>query len=210
MLSVRTPADFPLDANPSSNFWRAAKPVNITTDNKGVQQTGFAMEVRSLWTPDNLYFLFQCPYEELYLKPNPVTATETNQLWNWDVVEVFIGADFENIRRYREFEVSPQAEWVDLDIDLSKPHPETGWLWNSGFQAAARIDRNHKTWYAAMRIPIHAIDARPAREGNEFRMNLYLSEGKTPKHRSLVWHPTLQPSFHIPERFGTLKLAGSQ
>ena len=43
---------------------------------------------------------------------------ETNELWNWDVAEVFIGSDFKNIRRYKEFEVSPQAEWVDLDINL--------------------------------------------------------------------------------------------
>ena len=46
---------------------------------------------------------------------------ETNELWNWDVAEVFIGSDFKNIRRYREFEVSPQAEWVDLDLNLDAP-----------------------------------------------------------------------------------------
>ena len=46
---------------------------------------------------------------------------ETNELWNWDVAEVFIGSDFKNIRRYKEFEVSPQAEWVDLDVNLDAP-----------------------------------------------------------------------------------------
>jgi len=209
-ISVRAPADVSLDTNPTSEFWRAAKPVIIDTDNKGVRQSGFTMEVRTRWTPENLYFLFQCPYQDLYLKPNPSTASETNQLWNWDVAEVFIGSDFENIRRYKEFEVSPQAEWVDLDIDLSKTHPETGWLWNSGFKAAARVDRTSKTWYAAMRIPLKAIDKRGPKEGNEFRVNLYLSEGKAPNHRSLVWRPTLKSSFHIPEKFGILKLGNAQ
>jgi hypothetical protein len=42
----------------------------------------------------------------LYLKPNPVVARETNELWKWDVAEVFVGSDFQNIRRYKEFEVS--------------------------------------------------------------------------------------------------------
>ena len=56
------------------------------------------------------------------------------------MAEVFIGADFTDIRRYKEFEISPQGEWMDLDIDLNKPHHEDGWKWNSGFQVSARID----------------------------------------------------------------------
>ncbi len=51
-------------------------------------------EVRTRWTAQNLYFLFVCPYEQLNLRPNPKTSTETYGLWNWDVAEVFIGADF--------------------------------------------------------------------------------------------------------------------
>lgn len=59
-----------------------------------------------------------CPYEELNLKPNPDTSTETNELWNLDMAEAFIGADFNDIRRYKEFEIFPQGEWIDLTIDL--------------------------------------------------------------------------------------------
>jgi len=42
----------------------------------------------------NLYFLFTCPYEELHLKPSPNIQKETNELWNWDVAEVFVGSYF--------------------------------------------------------------------------------------------------------------------
>jgi hypothetical protein len=35
------------------------------------------------------------------------------------VAEVFIGADFTDIRHDKEFEISPQGEWVDFEIDLS-------------------------------------------------------------------------------------------
>src|ERR1700693_4701815 len=177
MASVRTEADVALDTNPTSSFWQDARPVVADRDNFGKPVPGFATEVRSRWTNGNLYFLFICPYQQLYLKPQPVTTSETNELWNWDVAEVFIGSDFKNIRRYREFEISPQGEWVDLDIDLSNPRPEGGWTWNSGFQVSARIDQSSKIWYAAMRIPWAAIDSRPPEAEAEFRINLYLSEG---------------------------------
>jgi hypothetical protein len=84
---------------------------------------------------------------------------------NWDVSEVFIGSDFKEIKRYKEFEISPQGEWIDLDIDLHKPHHEEGWTWNSGFQVSARIDGVAHIWYGAMKIPYAAIDSRlPAQE----------------------------------------------
>jgi len=209
MLSVRASQDVALDTNPDSGFWREAALVEINRENNGKPLTGEAVVVRSRWTPANLYFLFRCPYDELYLKPNPASASETNELWNWDVAEVFIGSDFQHIRQYKEFEVSPQGEWVDLDIDLVKPHPEGGWTWNSGFLVEARIDAPRKVWFAAMRIPIAAIDSRPNphKEGTEFRINLYVSQGVPSKHKLIAWRPTMKPNFHVPERFGILRLA---
>jgi hypothetical protein len=97
--------------------------------------------------------------DKLNLKPPPSISTETFRLWDWDAAEVFIGADFQNIRRYKEFEISPQGEWVDPDIDLANPHHEDGWIWNSGFAVAARVDSARKTWYGAMRIPFSALES---------------------------------------------------
>ncbi len=209
MHSIRTDADVALDTNPDSPFWKNAEPVFATRDNRGNPVTA-KMEVQSRWTSENIYFLFQCPFEELYLKPSPTTTQETNELWNWDVAEVFIGSDFKNIKRYREFEVSPQGEWVDLDIDLSTPHHEDGWTWNSGFQSAARIDRGAKVWYAAMRIPWSAITPTAPKPGATFRINLYLSEGPPSNHKSIVWQPTLTKTFHTPERFGLLRIVAGR
>jgi Carbohydrate family 9 binding domain-like len=206
MLSVRADADVALDTNPTSSFWKDARPVVADLDNFGKRVPGHSTEVRSRWTAGNLYFLFICPYQQLHLKPHPVTSSETNELWNWDVAEVFIGADFKNIRHYREFEISPQGEWVDLDIDRSKTRPEDGWIWNSGFQVSARIDGSAKVWYAAMRIPWAAIDSRPPSVGAEFRINLYRSQGPPANHKAITWQPTMNETFHVPERFGLLKL----
>ena len=204
--AVHASADVPLQTDPASAFWSAAHPAYLEKDKNGRPTSHFRSEVRTRWTKDNLYFLFICPYDELYLKPSPTTTEETNELWNWDVAEVFISSDFSNIKRYQEFEVSPQGEWIDLDIDLNKSHHEDGWTWNSGFAASARVDATRHRWYAAMRIPLSAIDKRRPADGIEFRVNLFVSEGPPSNHHAVTWQPPMSNTFHVPERFGWLRL----
>jgi len=204
--SAQAPQDVAPSTDPAISFWQVAPPVFADKTPYGQTLPRYRTEIRSRWTEKNLYFLFICPYEKLYLKPSPATATETNRLWEWDVAEVFIGSDFQNIRRYREFEISPQREWIDLDIDLSKPHHEEGWTWNSGFVVAARIDSASKTWYGAMRIPFSALQSQPPAVGEGFRINMFRSQGPPPNRVAVVWQPTMSNTFHVPEKFGMLRL----
>ena len=164
--SIYASKDVALETDPRSAFWRDAVPVIADRDTQGQPVANHRTEIRSRWTNNNLYLLFVCPYEELHLKPNPNTDGETNELWNWDVAEIFLGSDFKDIRRYKEFEVSPQGEWIDLDIDLALPHHEVGWTWNSGFEVSARIDRKAKIWYGAMRIPFASLMTQAAQGWN--------------------------------------------
>jgi hypothetical protein len=195
-----------LDTNPASSFWRGAEPIYMESDAHGRPEPKYRTEIRMRWTRQNFYVLFVCTYEELYLKPHPNTHAETNELWNWDVAEVFIGADFKNIRRYKEFELSPQGEWVDLDIDLDQLHHEEGWKWNSGLKVSARIDEAAHVWYGAMQIPYSAIDTRLAAAGNTLRINLFRSQGPPSARQQIAWRAPMSDSFHVPERFGILKL----
>jgi len=204
--STRAAEDIALSTDPSLPFWRDARPVYAERSTSGELRGRYRTEIRSRWTENNLYFLFICPYEVLNLKPSPSVVSETFGLWNWDVAEVFIGSDFQDIRRYKEFEVSPQGEWIDLDIDLAKPHHEDGWKWNSGFTVAVRIDAAHKTWYGAMRIPFSALQNHPPAKNEVFRVNLFLSEGFPPNRIQQTWQPTMSNTFHVPERFGVLRL----
>src|ERR1051325_6325723 len=137
--STYSPQDEALQTDPHSVFWKSAGHVYAERDAFGKAVPGYRSEIRSRWTEKNLYLLFICPYEQLYLKPSPDPGRETNQLWNWDVAEAFIGSDFQNIKHYKEFELSPQPERVDLIIQLEKPHHEDGSTWNSGFQVSARV-----------------------------------------------------------------------
>lgn len=199
-------ADFPLTLDPQSPPWKGVPPVFAENGPRGEPVPSHRTEIRSRWTHDNIYFLFVCPYRELYLKPHPSTATETNQLWNWDVAEVFVGSDFDHITRYKEFEVSPQGEWVDLDIDRVNPLPEGGWLWNSAFVAKARVDARKKVWYAGMRIPLKSIDSRSPVAGLRMRINFFRCQGRQPGRKFIAWQPTGESSFHVPQAFGLLKL----
>ena len=206
--STKAPHDMVLNTNPASTFWSQASPTIAEKDKNGNVLSGYHTEIRSRWTNKYLYFLFTCPYEELFLKPKPATHSETNQLWNWDVAEVFLGSDFTNINRYKEFEMSPQGEWIDLDIDLTKPHHEDGWTWNSGFEVAARIDKKSKVWYGAMRIPWPALSDSAPSAGKTFRVNFFRSQGPTANRKDIAWQPTMSETFHVPERFGSLQLVG--
>jgi hypothetical protein len=202
----RADADVPLETNPASPFWRKAHSVFAEVDKQGALEREYRTEVRSRWTKHYLYFLFICPYKHLHLNPKPVPAHETYGLWKWNVAEVFIGSDFHNIKRYKEFEISPQGEWVDLDINLDNPHHEEGWVWNSGFDHAARIDESKHIWYAAMRIPFAALGTTRPAVGQEFRINFFRTEGPPADANEVMWRPTMSATFHVPQSFGLLKL----
>jgi hypothetical protein len=206
LTSVRSDRDFDLTADPKSPEWRSIPPAKVPLDVAGQTLPMAATEVRSRWTRDSLYLLYACPYRSLSLKPSPATDRETPQLWNWDVAEVFIGADMKNIGQYREYQVSPQGEWVDLDIDVVNPKPGGGMSWNSGFTVKARIDETHKIWYGEMRIPLSSIAARSFNAGDQMRVGLFRITGVPPERNLVAWQPSYRRNFHVPEAFGTLVL----
>ena len=206
LLSLESPRDFALTADPRAPQWKNVRGVVTASDRYGKPVPGAETEIRSRWTAGNLYFLFSSRYERMKLAANPKTSEETWGLWDYDVVEVFIGYDFERIGRYKEFEVSPLGEWVDLDVDRERKGREVDWLWNSRFRFHTRVDEAAKMWYCEMQIPWSSIDARPAKAGNELRLNLYRIEDSEPGRKFIAWRPVHSPSYHTPKAFGLLRL----
>jgi hypothetical protein len=206
LSSAYSAHDLELNTDPTSEIWAKAPRVTADRDYFGNPIPGAPTEIRSRWTKAHLYLLYICPYDELNLKPEPDRSAETPRLWNWDVSEAFIGSGFERIGRYKEFQVSPQGEWVDLDIDRENPKGQAGGKWNSGFTVAARIDPQAKIWYGLMRIPFADIDARPPEKGRELRAGLYRIAGVAPRRTHYTWRPTGQASFHVPQAFGLIRL----
>ncbi len=104
-ISSRAEQDSPPDTNPRSAFWQNAPAIFMDRDVYGNEVPGHHTEIRSRWTETNLYFLFICPYEQPHLKSRPVLDAKTNELWNWDVAETFIGSVHDPMHRYKEFEI---------------------------------------------------------------------------------------------------------
>jgi len=204
--SAHSPTDFELTADPSAAHWLDVPGFIASNDAKGNPTPGHQTELRTRWTDRHIYFLFICPYEELNLKSDPDTKRETRELWNWDVAEIFIGADFAHINRYREFQVSPQGEFLDLDINSDDLNADRDMKWDSGFTVKARIDAERKIWYGEMKIPLASIDSRPAKPGNEYRANFYRLQGPNSARRQITWRPTGSASHHVPESFGRVIL----
>ena len=204
--SRSAPSDWAPTANPDAPEWAGIRAVTATRGFFGEPVSLGPTKIRSRWTRDNLYLLYVCPYKTLYLKDKPVTDAETNQLWDWDVAEAFIGSNFEHIGLYKEFQVSPQGEFVDLDINREDPKAAQGVAWQSGFIVKARIDEKKKIWYGEMRIPLASLGVTKPHPGMELRIGLYRIEGAEPNRVYVAWSPTGKKTFHEPSAFGRLVL----
>jgi len=196
-----------LTLDPDANVWRHAAVQYLSRDcTRQTDYPNLKTQIRAFWTDTDLYFLFRCPYDVLNLWPADNSKPHVN-LWDRDVVEMFIGYDWQNIKHYREFEMAPTGDWIDLAIDLNRDSYDSNW--RSGWKTMARIDKQTKTWYAAAKIPLSSIGGPKAEPGTRWRINLYRIDGlgADPQRHFLCWQPTCvehRDPNHVPEHFGTL------
>ncbi len=197
-----------LNSDPSSPLWASAAHTSIVKDcTHVVEYQTLNSTVRGFWTNEDLFLLFECPYKQLNLWLPPMGGGPRNKLWDRDVVEMFLGDDWKNIRHYREFEIAPTGDWIDLAINLDKESYDQSW--RSGWKTAARIDKKAKIWYAAAKIPLSSVTGQTVKPGTKWRANLYRIEGVggDPQRHFLCWQPTCvvnRDPNHVPENFGTL------
>src|SRR6516165_5012426 len=130
-----------LNTDPQSNTWTHATSAWIIKDcTHEFDYPRLKTEVRAFWTDSDLYLLFISPYIELNLWLPADNSKDRLKLWDRDVVEFFLGDDWTDIKHYREFEIAPTGDWVDLAIDLNKQKYEADW--NSGWLRQGRIDQS--------------------------------------------------------------------
>jgi hypothetical protein len=197
-----------LNTDPKSPTWEHASSTWIVKDcSHQIDYPKLKTEVRGFWTDSELYLLFICPYTELNLWLPADNSQDRLKLWDRDVVEFFLGDSWTNINRYREFEIAPTGDWVDLDIDYSRDSYDA--KWNSGWQRQGRIDEKNHVWYAAARVPLHSVSENTIVAGAKWRVNLYRIDGlgEDPVRHFMCWQPTCvvdRDPNHVPEHFGTL------
>ena len=199
--------DFDLQGTLSNPLWRTARPGRLEQASRdGTVFPALTTILSALWSDQFLYIAFECPFTRL-------TVFETADLnhkrfdlqkdgaslWDRDVVEAFIGADRDNIRHYAEFEVAPTNERLDLMV-VNLPEKDFGW--SSGWQTATSVNSKSKAWTCEMRIPLMALSPEKPVTGTRWRANFYRCDRA--QRGFLAWNPTLEGTFHAPERFGTL------
>jgi len=198
--------DLGLGDSRRENEWQNAIPITFHSDWQGKNaDPGRETQVRVLWSRRHLYLRFDCHYRELFLFEDSDPNGRRDHLWDRDVVEAFLQPDPSARRFYREFEVSPNGMWVDLDIfpgglaDLK-----------SGAQRSVVLNEKSRTWTAELAIPMKSLIAN-FEPSAIWRVNFYRVEGRKEPRAYLAWQPTNtpQPNFHVPRAFGRLRFAGA-
>lgn len=196
----------PCDAEgfPLRSSWEIAAPLQFNADWQGKNaDPQRETEIRLLWTPKILFLRFRARYRSITVFQDAEPNGRRNQLWDRDVAEAFLQVDRTLLRRYKEFEVSPNGFWIDLDIAPGEKHDL-----KSGLRRRVVLDEVKKTWVAELAIPMQCLiqNFDPAAT---WGVNFYRVEGaKEPRFYS-AWQPTGTPvpNFHVPEAFGNLVFA---
>ena len=210
MTSKFTPADFVPDGNLSKRVWKDASRIKLDQDRFGHDHfPDSEVQVASLWTPGYVYFAYWCKYRSLNIYAGEDPAKERWELWNRDVVEAFINPQPERFLHYYEFEVAPNNQWIDLEINLAKT-PMNDASWDSHFEHATYVDAERKVWSAEMRIPVGSMKVNSIHAGDEWRLNLYRADGPgdDAQRRFMCWSALPagpNKSFHQPASFGIIK-----
>ena len=201
--------DFLPDGHLNKSAWKHVEWVEFSHNMRGdAQYPEAATRVASRWSKDYIYFAFQCKYSTLNIYEGEEPAKERWELWNRDVAEVFLNPQPERESHYYEFEVAPNNQWIDLEIDKTKT-PFNDASWDSHFDHATRIDPNRRIWTCEMRIPLSSMNARAPVAGYEWRVNFFRADGPGDDsvRRFMSWSTIPEgKTFHVPERFGILRL----
>jgi len=209
MTSKFLSADFVPNGDLAKSVWKDVMRVSLGDRFSHKPVAGSETQVASLWSPQYIYFAYWCQYGALNIYEGEDPAKERWELWNRDVVEAFINPQPDRFLHYYEFEVAPNNQWIDLEIDLSK-NPMNDAAWDSHFEHATKLDADHKSWTVEMRIPVSSMNAGAIKSGDEWRLNLYRCDGPgdDSRRRFLSWSPLpagTNGSYHQPATFGIIR-----
>lgn len=185
---------------PVQSSWLSTEPVRFCTDWCAANpDPGRETEVRMLWTPDRLFIRFQCRFRNIFTYEG--VNTHRDRLWMRDVAEVFIRPGAWEPSHYLEYEISPNGDWLDLDIAPGRKS-----ILYCDLKSRVALNPEDNSWTAELAIPFGCFNTH-VNPGDEWRLNLFRIEGREPERFYSAWIPTHtpQPNFHVPELFGILR-----
>jgi len=203
-VAVRMAGPADAEGFPTPASWEVAPSVRFEADWQGKNaDPERETEVRMLWTSDTLYLRFRAKYRAITVFSDAEANGRRDQLWDRDVAEVFLQPNPAKPRRYKEFEVSPNGMWIDLEIAPGEKHDL-----KSRLRRRVVVNGVGKTWIAELALPMKCLvekfDAAAI-----WRVNFYRVEGEKEPRFYSAWQPTGTPvpNFHVPKVFGRLVFA---
>ena len=193
----------PTDAEgfPPSGAWENAPAIRFRSDWRGKNaDPHLETEVRLLWSENALYVRFLARFRSISVFAEAEPSGRRDQLWERDVAEVFLQPAGSHGQRYKEFEVSPNGFWIDLDIAPGEKRDL-----KSGLKRRASVDEKSKIWTTELILPMKSLTEHfdPAKA---WRVNFFRVEGASEPRFYSAWQSTGTPSpnFHVPDAFGKL------
>jgi len=186
---------------PTPSSWETSAPLRFDADWQGKNaDPERETEVRLLWTPVWLFLRFYVRFRVITIFPDADASGRRDQLWDRDVAEVFLQPDPSQLRRYKEFEVSPNGFWIDLDIAPGEKRDL-----KSGMRRRVSLSEAKKTWVAEIALPMKCLVER-FDSAAVWKVNFYRVEGAAEPRFYSAWQATrtAAPNFHVPEAFGEL------
>jgi len=212
-MMIKKTDDFEVTGDGSSENWNRTDWISLTQRSNQENTRGKSTYLKVLYSDKGMYFLFHSEDDIL----NATFYSDFQELWNEDVVEVFLWTD-DSRPHYFEYEISPlnyELPLIVSNIDGELLH----WIpfANSYHEDHDRIIQ-HRTsvkggkkvsgadidsWTAEFFIPfklLHPLENIFPESGTEWRANFYridYDHGITP----WSWHP-YETNFHDYQNFG--------
>jgi len=207
-MIIKKCQDFKVTGNGSAEAWKITE--WVTLQQQGPDNSPYQTRAKVLYSGTGIYFLFDCGDKKLTSK----MKGENLNLWNEDVVEVFLWTS-EDFPVYFEYELSP----LNYELPIMVPNYKgsfLGWLpWH--YEGDRKIQHATSTaggkkksgasvtgWIAEFFIPykvLAPLPNMPPESGTKWRANMYrIDYDQGSSH--FAWQKTGK-SFHEYNSFGT-------
>lgn len=207
-IKVKKTDDFEVTGDGSAAAWKSTNWINLPQ--RKPETKFYYTKAKVLYSDTGIYFLFDCQDKKL----NSTIKKDNEDLWEQDVVEVFLWTD-ESFPVYFEYELSP----LNYELPIIVPNNKGkffGWLpWHYEGERKTRhatdVSGGKKesgetisAWTAEIFIPYKLLDPLqnvPPQRSSKWRANMYridYDNGMT----TFSWQET-DKTFHEYKKFGT-------
>lgn len=210
VLKINSTPDFELTGDGSAAHWATAEWVTIPQ--RKIFGPPQSTQIKILYSPNGIYFLFKCEDQRL----TATMAEDFLDLWNEDVVEVFLWTD-ESFPAYFEYELSP----LNHELPILVPNNKGDfWGWRPWHYEGSRLTRHMTSvqggekqsgaaiagWMAEFYIPyalLKPLGNVPPQSGTKWRANFYRCDYDSGQMATWEWQ-AIEFRFHEYDKFGTL------